>query len=122
MRAARASKEMPESSTVEKEPALFPDRARTFTITRAETAVIVASTKEKPPNTPVASKPMGRYCTCTISVSTRGKKNENTAKVHARIHKTSPTFPVAPHFFSIHSSRERAPQPATFRAGQHAHQ
>src|SRR5258708_6690013 len=46
MRAARASKEMPESSTVEEEPALFPDRARTFTITRAETAVIVASTKE----------------------------------------------------------------------------
>src|SRR5262245_319003 len=45
-RAARPSKEMPESNTVKERPALFPNRARTLTITSAERAVTVASKKE----------------------------------------------------------------------------
>src|SRR5262245_40643984 len=45
-RATRPSKEMPESNTMEEKPALFPDRARTIAITRAEMAATVASKKE----------------------------------------------------------------------------
>src|SRR5262245_39590717 len=51
-RAARPSKEMPESLTVNEKPALLPNPARTLTITIAERAVTIASQKERPPNTP----------------------------------------------------------------------
>src|SRR6516164_2029568 len=45
-RVTRPSKEMPESTTMDEEPALFPDRPRTIAITRAETAATVASKNE----------------------------------------------------------------------------
>src|SRR5215467_9547622 len=45
-RATRPSKEKPESITMEEKPALFPERARTIAMTRAEMAAAVASKKE----------------------------------------------------------------------------
>src|SRR5262245_22929505 len=81
-RVTKPSKEMPESTTMEVKPAIFLIANERLQSQEPKRQPGVASKKAWPPNTPVASKPIGRY-------ATRVNKIESTASVRAMINMTS---------------------------------